>query len=471
MLFEQALAIVDLETTGGHITRDRITEVGLILVDGERVERIDFLVNPGQTIPAFIEQMTGISNAMVADAPPFADIAAELLEKLQGRLFIAHNVRFDYGFLKNEFKRVGLSFRSDVLCTVKLSRRLYPQHYKHNLDSIIARHGIVLAERHRALADAEAVYQFLQQTLQTLGQQTVEDAARELMALPSVPPGLDPEVVDNLPDVPGVYLFFDEKRLPLYVGKSVNLRSRVLSHFSGDHRQHKEMRISQEIRHVEWVETVGEFGALLLELQLIKDKKPLHNQRGRLEQELCTLQLARDGDGFLLPRIVYARDMDFARLDAIYGLFRTQKEAKKALTELCEANGLCQTCLQLEKRGARKGACFAYQIGRCKGACIGKEDADHHNLRLLHALGKIKVKSWPYPGPVAVRETDPVSGEWEEHLFDRWCYLGSRRDEAQAPQGKPRFDVDTYKLLASFIKKPMDNAELRQLAPASGSAA
>ena len=240
MLFEQALAIVDLETTGGHITRDRITEVGLILVDGERVERIDFLVNPGQTIPAFIEQMTGISNAMVADAPPFADIAAELLEKLQGRLFIAHNVRFDYGFLKNEFKRVGLSFRSDVLCTVKLSRRLYPQHYKHNLDSIIARHGIVLAERHRALADAEAVYQFLQQTLQTLGQQTVEDAARELMALPSVPPGLDPEVVDNLPDVPGVYLFFDEKRLPLYVGKSVNLRSRVLSHFSGDHRQHKE---------------------------------------------------------------------------------------------------------------------------------------------------------------------------------------------------------------------------------------
>ena len=138
MLFEQALAIVDLETTGGHITRDRITEVGLILVDGERVERIDFLVNPGQTIPAFIEQMTGISNAMVADAPPFADIAAELLEKLQGRLFIAHNVRFDYGFLKNEFKRVGLSFRSDVLCTVKLSRRLDPALRRHNLDTLMA---------------------------------------------------------------------------------------------------------------------------------------------------------------------------------------------------------------------------------------------------------------------------------------------------------------------------------------------
>ncbi len=464
MLFEQPCAIVDLETTGGHITRDRVTEVGVILVDGERVERFDFLVNPGQTIPAFIEQMTGISNDMVASAPPFADIAPALLEKLQGRLFIAHNVRFDYGFLKNEFKRVGLSFRSDVLCTVKLSRRLYPQHYKHNLDSIIARHGIVLAERHRALADAEAVYQFLRQTTASLGQSVVEDAARELMALPSVPPGLDPEVVDNLPDVPGVYLFYDEKRLPLYVGKSVNLRTRVLSHFSGDHRQHKEMRISQEIRHVEWVETIGEFGALLLELQLIKQKKPLHNQRGRLEQELCTLQLAEGADGFLLPRIVYARDVDFARLDTIYGLFRTQKEAKKALGELCEANGLCQTCLHLEKRGARKGACFAYQIGCCKGACIGREDAANHNIRLLHALAKVKLKSWPYAGMIAVRETDPVSGEWEEHLFERWCYLGSRRSEQAAPQGTPRFDVDTYKLLAAFIKKPMENTALRELA-------
>ncbi|MGL6046606.1 MAG: exonuclease domain-containing protein [Vogesella sp.] len=464
MLFEQPCAIVDLETTGGHITRDRVTEVGVILVDGEHVERFDFLVNPGQSIPAFIEQMTGISNDMVASAPPFADIAPALLEKLQGRLFIAHNVRFDYGFLKNEFKRVGLSFRSDVLCTVKLSRRLYPQHYKHNLDSIIARHGIVLAERHRALADAEAVYQFLRQTTASLGQSVVEDAARELMALPSVPPGLDPEVVDNLPDVPGVYLFYDEKRLPLYVGKSVNLRTRVLSHFSGDHRQHKEMRISQEIRHVEWVETIGEFGALLLELQLIKQKKPLHNQRGRLEQELCTLQLAEGADGFLLPRIVYARDVDFARLDTIYGLFRTQKEAKKALGELCEANGLCQTCLQLEKRGARKGACFAYQIGRCKGACIGREDAANHNIRLLHALAKVKLKSWPYAGMIAVRETDPVSGEWEEHLFERWCYLGSRRSEQAAPQGTPRFDVDTYKLLAAFIKKPMENTALRELA-------
>ena len=463
MLFDRPLAIVDLETTGGHITRDRVTEVGVILIDGERVERFDLLVNPGQNIPQFIEEMTGISNAMVADAPPFADIAEGLLEKLQGRLFIAHNVRFDYGFLKNEFKRVGIKFRSEVLCTVKLSRKLYPQHYKHNLDSIIERHAIQLPSRHRAMADAEALYQFLQQSLHTLGREAVESAASALMALPSVPPGLDPEVMDELPDVPGVYLFYGENALPLYVGKSTNLRKRVLSHFSGDHRQHKEMRISQQIKQVEWHETIGEFGALLNELLLIKSLKPIHNQRGRLEQELCSIQLQQGGSDFLLPRVVYARDVDFSRLDSLYGLFRNQKEAKKVLTELCEANGLCQTCLQLEKRGARKGACFAHQIGRCKGACIGKEDADMHNMRLRHALARLQVQNWPFAGQVAVRETDPLSGEWEEFLFERWCYLGSRRQGDTQLVGKPRFDHDVYKLLGAFLRKPTENAVLVEL--------
>ncbi|SCK06221.1 exonuclease domain-containing protein [Vogesella sp. LIG4] len=458
MLFDRPLAIVDLETTGGHITRDRITEVGVILIDGEQVERFDMLVNPGQGIPPFIEEMTGISDAMVADAPPFAAIADGLLEKLQGRLFIAHNVRFDYGFLKNEFKRVGIKFRSEVLCTVKLSRKLYPQHYKHNLDSIIQRHAIQLADRHRAMADAEALYQFLQQSLATLGRDTVETVAAELMAQPAVPPGLDPEVMDNLPDVPGVYVFYGENELPLYVGKSSNLRNRVLAHFAGEHRQHKELQLGPQVRRVEWHETLGDFGAQLLELQLIKELKPIHNPRGRLEQELCSIQLQQGGSGFLLPRIVQAREVDFSRLDSLYGLFRSQKEAKKVLTELCTANGLCQTCLQLEKRGARKGACQAHLQGRCKGACVGKEEPGDHNIRLLHALSRLQLKSWPYAGAVAVRETDPVSGEWEEYLFERWCYLGLRRSGDRQPAGKPRFDHDIYKLLAAFLRKPGDNA-------------
>ena len=151
---EQTIVFVDLETTGGSTTADRITEVGIVEMGPEGVSEWSSLVNPQMSIPPFIERLTGISNAMVQDAPTFAEIAPELIQRLSGKLFVAHNARFDYGFLKNEFKRLNLPFRADVLCTVKLSRRLFPQEYKHNLDAIISRHALVAESRHRALADA-----------------------------------------------------------------------------------------------------------------------------------------------------------------------------------------------------------------------------------------------------------------------------------------------------------------------------
>lgn len=464
MLFEKPLAIVDLETTGGHVTRDRITEVGVILIDGDRVERIETLVNPQQPIPAFIEQMTGIRNEMVAGAPRFETLAEGLLEKLQGRLFVAHNARFDYGFLKNEFKRAGLRFQAEVLCTVKLSRRLYPQHYKHNLDSLIARHGLVLADRHRAMADAEAVWQFLQSAAGELGETTVIEAARHLLARPSVPPGLDQEVVDSLPDVPGVYFFYGENDLPLYVGKSVNLRSRVMSHFSGDHAHNKEMRIAQQVRRIDWRETLGEFGAILLEAQLIKSMQPIHNVRGRMSKDLCSICLDTDEGGLMRPRIVYARDVDFGRTADLYGLFRSQREAKKALTDMAQAHELCQATLGIEGSSVRKGTpCFGFQVRKCKGVCAGREAPMQHNMRLMTALARLRVKSWPFPGPVAVVETDEVSGATVEHVFDRWCYLGSRGHDSEAFDTDPSFDLETYRLLAAYLKKPMAGTSLRLL--------
>lgn len=162
------LAFVDLETTGATATADRVTEIGIVEVDEDgSVREWQQLVNPGTRIPPFIEQLTGISNEMVADAPPFAAVADETLRRLEGRLFIAHNARFDYGFLKNEFKRLGIAFRAPVLCTVKLSRTLYPEFHRHNLDSLIERHGLQADARHRALADAQLIHQFWQKSTST----------------------------------------------------------------------------------------------------------------------------------------------------------------------------------------------------------------------------------------------------------------------------------------------------------------
>ncbi len=463
-MLDRPYVIVDLETTGGHITRDRITEVGLIEVDGESVTRWSALVNPGQPIPPFIQNITGISDAMVAGAPPFAELAHRLLQRLEGRLFVAHNARFDYGFLKNEFKRAGYRFSADVLCTVKLSRLLYPQYPKHNLDSLVARHHINLpAEmRHRALGDAQAVYDFLRAARTELGEAAVLNAVDVLSRKPAVPPGLDPELVDRLPDVPGVYRFYGEDRALLYVGKSNNIRSRVLAHFGGDHRSQKEMRLSQQVQDIDWIETVGEFGALLLEARLIKDMQPLHNVRGRREGGLCSLRLQQDDKGFAVPVVVQAAEVDFSVAGPLYGLFRNSREANKALEDMAEAYGLCRNVLGLERaRGNRP--CFGHQTGRCRGACVGREPATHHNMRLLNVLAKIRVRDWPYAGPIRVIETDPVSGEEAVHGFDRWGHLGSwRADEPQDARQDAGFDLDVYRLLNTVLKKPPANTRIEE---------
>ena len=161
MLRHEPLAIVDVETTGSRPSVDRITEIAVLEVDGfEVTSRWSTLVNPGASIPAEIQALTGISREMVADAPRFADLAGDLAARLAGRVFVAHNARFDYGFVRREFQRAGLDFRARTLCSVRLSRRLYPGK-GHDLDSVIARHGIDCKARHRALGDADALWDFL----------------------------------------------------------------------------------------------------------------------------------------------------------------------------------------------------------------------------------------------------------------------------------------------------------------------
>jgi DNA polymerase III subunit epsilon len=282
MLLEAPLAIVDLETTGAHPLHDRVTEVAVIEVEhGEVKDEWSTLVNPECAIPAAIQALTGITNDMVAGAPTFARLAQDLHERLAGRVLVAHNARFDYGFLRQEFARAGLDFRAKTLCTVKLSRRLYPEHARHNLDSLIERHSLECRARHRALGDAEAVWQFLRAASAEHGDDLVAVAARQAAKQPSLPPHVDRAMVDAIPEAPGVYLFYGETGNPLYVGKSKSMRSRVLAHFADDLRSSREMQLAREVRRVEFERTAGELGALLREAELVKDLLPVFNRRPR----------------------------------------------------------------------------------------------------------------------------------------------------------------------------------------------
>ena len=463
-MLDQPLVILDVETTGANPVYDRVTEVGLIEVEcGRRVAEWSTLVNPGTRIPPAIQSLTGITDDMVALAPSFAEIAQHLLGQLEGKLLVAHNARFDYGFLRNEFRRAGLRYSSRVLCTVKLSRRLFPHESRHNLDALMARHGLACESRHRALGDARAVCMLVDRWRREIAPGTVASAVDALVRAPAAPAGLAEGALDDIPEMPGVYLFYGENGAVLYVGKSINLRSRVLAHFAGDHRDARDMKIAQQVKRVEWIETAGELGALIEESRLVKKLAPVYNRRLRRAAELCAWHW-RVEEMLDAPRLVNADDLERVRFDNLHGLFRSRSAALEALREIATAHQLCPIVLGLE-RG--KGPCFAHQLKRCRGACVGKETRAQHALRLGAALAQLRMRPWPFKGRIGVLENGAARGEII--VLDRWCYLGTVRSEAELGEftGQRRaaaFDVDTYKILTRYFARSRGDYRVIELA-------
>jgi DNA polymerase III subunit epsilon len=458
-LFAPALAFVDLETTGTGAGTDAITEIGIVRVESDSdgvaapvVTEWSTLVNPGVPIPPEIQALTGITNAMVRDAPPFERVADEVAARTAGALFVAHNARFDYGFLKYAFARLQRTFTARVLCTVRLSRRLFPDEPRHNLDSVIARHRLPLDGRHRALGDARVLWAFVQALYRDLAAETIDEAARRVLRTPSQPPQLAPDAIDGLPEAPGVYLFYGLNALPLYVGKSKNLRERVGAHFSSDYRSATDSRLSSEIRRIEYEETAGEIGALLREAALVKTMLPAHNHALRRKTESGVLELP-DAPGPL--RFVPAASVDPRELGGRFGPFSSKRQSREALRSLATEHALCWKALGLEKR---VGPCFARQVRRCAGACVGAESAEAHHARLASALAPLAVPRWPFPGLAAIRERSLLGDRTDVHVLRDWCWLGTAHDEGElgrlieAPP-RPTFDADIARLLIRTLAR------------------
>ncbi|MGH8714255.1 MAG: exonuclease domain-containing protein [Casimicrobiaceae bacterium] len=462
-MFAPAVAFVDLETTGTSAGADRVTEVGIVRVDdGDRISEWSTLVDPGCSIPPGVQALTGITNAMVAGAPTFGQIAGEVAAWLAGCVFVAHNARFDYGFLKHEFGRLGRSFSARVVCTVKLSRRLYPDAGRHNLDAVIARHGLDGADRHRALGDARVLLAFIQALYRERDADAVDAAVARMLARPSLPPQLPADALDAIPEAPGVYRFYGLNALPLYIGKSVDLRERIAAHFSSDYRSATDLRLSAEITRIEIEETAGELGAPLRESQLIKRLLPVYNQRLRRRAELLALSVTAEPSP---PDYLRADAIDPAELDDLYGPFATRRAARDALGALAAGSRLCWRALGLERRS---GPCFARQLEKCDGVCVGAESPAEHQRRLRVALAPYALKPWPYPGTIAVREANVTRERTDVHLFRDWCWLGTARDDAaldDMARHPPRvaFDLDIYRVLVRRLPR----AAVTTLTPAA----
>ncbi|MBU3618130.1 exonuclease domain-containing protein [Polynucleobacter sp. JS-Fieb-80-E5] len=450
------LAFVDIETTGSHFDRDRITEIGIKTLAGNQIQVWEKLIDPQTYIPQNIQRLTGISPSMVQGQPCFSELAEDLKKELEGKIFVAHNARFDYGFIKASFKRVGIDFKPKVLCTVKLSRLLFPDQPRHNLDTIISTHGLKVSARHRALGDADLLLQFWRVCESKFGQEKLNEVISQLIGNASLPSNIDQNLIDSIPDGPGCYIFYGENKTPLYIGKSISLRSRVMGHFQGALTQRKEMKLSLQVRDIDWIETSGELGALILESRLIKERMPSLNIKLRRSKDLCAWSLEEDAIGVLTPSLVTHHHLAPGLQDNLYGLFYSKREAHSYLKAIAKKYNLCEALLGLEKRIEGK-SCFGYQVKQCSGTCINLTPIALHNLQLKTAMELFKVQVWPYSGAIAIKEGG------EMIVIDKWCYLGTaiNQDELYelAQSGEAEFDLDIYKI----VKKALSGTYRNQI--------
>lgn len=449
------MAFVDVETTGSSITGDRIMEIGILRVENNSVvETFSSLINPHTYVPEFISGMTGITSDMLQEAPSFEDIAQEIYELLEGCVFVAHNVRFDYGFIRNEFKRFGYSYSSRLLCTAKFSRALFPQYNKHNLDSIMERFGLACENRHRAFDDAKVMWEFYEKVITEHTHLPIEETLKVVLKQPSVPLNVPVVELETLPEGPGVYLFYGEGDVPLYIGKSNNIRERVLSHFSGDHTRDSEMIIAQQMKRIETIETAGELGALLLEAKLVKEKKPMFNKRLRSGGIFTVLFEQKDEDGYYRVHVEEVTSIPAERLNSIIAVTRSKKKAKEDLEQIAKTYGLCKKLLGLEKTS---GSCFGNKLGSCNGACVKEEDPEVYNLKHIGVFSQYRIKPWPYNGPVLYTEHNGTTNQREHFIIDKWCYLGTADDtdlwDISTTRYTYEFDHDMYMILKAFLKK------------------
>ena len=455
---DRDLACIDLETTGGNAGWHRIIEIGIVEIDRDGAAREwSTLVNPEVRIPPQISAFTGITNEMVADAPRFEDVQRELRERLAGRLFVAHNARFDYGFVRREYARLDQRFSAKVLCTVKLSRRLFPEQPRHNLDAVMARHGLDCSARHRALGDARVLAELLEVLRRTIEPERLEAAVEALLQETPLPAQLSPELADDLPETSGVYRFHGEDGALLYVGKSRNIRTRVLSHFAAEHRSAAEQRLARTVHRVEWTETAGELGALLVEARAVKAEQPLHNRRLKATGAAWTVRLVADDEGPERAEIVEMDALDAEAQQEVYGLYRDRRAAARALEEIARAHQLCAKVLGIERgAGTTGGSCFAYQLQRCRGACLGNESAALHGTRVRLAMAGVRLKAWPYRGRILIAERD-WRGQEDLHVLSHWRYLSTVQNASEAegldPESVP-FDADIYRILRRFLAAP-----------------
>ena len=373
----QKFAIVDIETTGSYAGAHGITEIAIIVHDTEKViDTFSTLINPESNVSPFVTRLTGITNEMLRDAPKFHEVAKQIWNMTENAIFVAHSVNFDYTFIREAFKSLGADFRRKKLCTVRLSRKIFPGHSSYSLGNICSSLGILIEDRHRAMGDANATVKLfelcLQQDKDGIISQSLKKNSKEAM----LPPNLPKEVYEALPEKTGVYYFQDEHGKVIYVGKANNIKSRIYSHFTGNGTSRLSFKAA--IANITYELCGTELIALLLESDEIKKLYPIYNAAQKRDRGSYILTDYIDNKG--VHHLVFARN--HRSLSALT-TFKSFDEARNFMYSFIEQYELCPKYCGMQ---SSPGACFDYQVKKCKGVCNGVEDINDYNKRVASAL-------------------------------------------------------------------------------------
>lgn len=436
-------AIVDIETTG-TIHDGKITEIAVIIHDGTReIDRFTTLLNPERKIDRYVVKLTGITDQMVADAPLFAEYADKIFEMTKDRVFVAHNVSFDYGFLKKEFAQLKIDFQRETLDTIDICRRIIPGLPSYSLGKLCATLGIEMDSHHRALDDTAATAILFERLFQK-DPTTVFSRIKPDMPDVRIPPNLPASELEKLPGGAGVYYFYDGDDQILYVGKSINIKKRVLSHFHPKEKK-KWSELWKAVHSISYEETGSELVALLLESQEIKKLQPPINSAQKKPYFPYGLYEEVDENGYIKLDIKRKKNLQNDPLLEI----RSYHEGKRLLLRQAKKHELCQCLLGLHKIS---GNCFHYQIKNCRGTRMGLETAEEYNTRVVMAKSALGMTM----NNTLVIGTGRTQEEYSLVQIEDGKYIGYGfidKDEANQP----------LEIILGYIRKQNDNPDTRKI--------
>ena len=437
-------AIVDIETTGSYAAGNGIIEIAVRVLDGDQViEQFETLINPGQRIPRYIQAFTGITNEMVEGAPYFEEVAEKLFTILQGNIFVAHNVNFDYSFVKNHLQLYGYTLNTKKLCTVRLSRQIFPGYPSYSLGNLCHSIGIQLENRHRAGGDADATVTLFKLLLQHDKKEVIATSLKRNSKEQTLPPNVPKTHFDALPSSPGVYYFHDSKGVVVYVGKAKDIRKRVSSHFSNNSDSKQKQNFVRHIHAISFQPTATELMACILESTEIKRLWPAFNNAQKKPEEVFGIFMYEDQSGYMRLAIEKKRK----HANPIY-TFHYKVDGHGVIRKLMQEFELCPKLCFMQTDNDH---CQGIVDKHCNGACEKKEAPEAYNARVLQAIASLTAR----PSYIVLDQ-----GLNEEEISCIMVIKGSFFGMGYLPKD---FNTITEAAITEYIKPYKENSYIRTL--------